>query len=569
MPAPQPVQALPPLVHLMTPGKKDSPPNSSLKRDKEREKAEKEFAAAAAATERLKTVVRRLPPNLPEEVFWQSVQQWVTDETVTWRVFHPGKLKKKINKENIPSRAYIAFRNEKVLAQFSREYDGHVFRDKQGNEAHAVVEFAPYQKIPSEKKKVDARNATIEKDEDYISFIDSLNAPVNPEPVSIEVLIAATQVPAMPKTTPLLEALKAEKSASRDKEAILRNHAHYKDPTVLTSVNAMRTATIATGASSAKEDSGKKKGVATSQQKEAESSRKGKKAQAAGGQTSAAKQQAAAVSPGKRESAPPTKLLRAARQQAAAAKIAAAAQVTHPQARVHAPAQSKVNEVLPVSASSSGEGSGTAAPTGTPSTIVAAQVGAAAAAPRRARPVVGLGSRQLQAALSQVGAAAVERKRREREREVLKEDPCSNVNNGIVSVAEGSSEKSKEFDLDVDAAAPVSPVLSAVGKEDREKPKSAPSSPRRDRKKKEKNGHQPEASQRVPSIMQRPEGVPPPALQRNTPGQVLPGHAQVHNASVNHAGGIISTGPMGGPPFRGGPRRGRGRGRGGFIHRGG
>lgn len=32
-----------------------------------------------------------------------------------------------------------------------------------GNESHAVVEFAPYQKIPSEKKKVDARTATIEK----------------------------------------------------------------------------------------------------------------------------------------------------------------------------------------------------------------------------------------------------------------------------------------------------------------------------------------------------------------------------------------------------------------------
>ena len=30
-------------------------------------------------------------------------------------------------------------------------------------------------------------------------------------------------------STPLLDALKAEKSAQRDKEAIQRNHAHYKD----------------------------------------------------------------------------------------------------------------------------------------------------------------------------------------------------------------------------------------------------------------------------------------------------------------------------------------------------
>ncbi|EGO01250.1 hypothetical protein SERLA73DRAFT_50679, partial [Serpula lacrymans var. lacrymans S7.3] len=93
-----------------------------------------------------------------------------------------------INKENIPSRAYIAFRNEEQLAIFSREYDGHLFRDKAGNESQAVVEFAPYQKIPTEKKKADARNATIEKDEDYLSFVESLNAANKAEPVSLEAL---------------------------------------------------------------------------------------------------------------------------------------------------------------------------------------------------------------------------------------------------------------------------------------------------------------------------------------------------------------------------------------------
>lgn len=80
----------------MTSGRRDKDPHStSSKRENEREKAEKERAAAAAVTERLKTVVRRLPPNLPEDVFWQSVQQWVTDETATWKVFYPGKLKKR------------------------------------------------------------------------------------------------------------------------------------------------------------------------------------------------------------------------------------------------------------------------------------------------------------------------------------------------------------------------------------------------------------------------------------------------------------------------------------------
>lgn len=37
-----------------------------------------------------------------------------------------------MNKENVHSRAYIAFKTEDLVASFSREYDGHVFRDKAG-----------------------------------------------------------------------------------------------------------------------------------------------------------------------------------------------------------------------------------------------------------------------------------------------------------------------------------------------------------------------------------------------------------------------------------------------------
>ncbi|KAJ3509927.1 hypothetical protein NMY22_g16135 [Coprinellus aureogranulatus] len=197
------------------------------KKEKEKERREK---AQQQANERVKAVVRRLPPNLPEEIFWQTVQKWVTEDTVSWKVYYSGKFKKRMNKENIPSRAYIAFKNEELLIQFSREFDGHLFKDKAGNESYAIVEYAPYQKVPSEKRKQDSKNNTIEKDEDYISFINSLNAPTG-EPVTLEALIAATRPPEPPKTTPLLEALKAEKSAQKDKEAILRNHAHYKDQT--------------------------------------------------------------------------------------------------------------------------------------------------------------------------------------------------------------------------------------------------------------------------------------------------------------------------------------------------
>ena len=39
----------------------------------------------------------------------------------------------------------------------------HNVADTQGNESQTVVEFAPYQKLPLEKKKVDSRNATIDQ----------------------------------------------------------------------------------------------------------------------------------------------------------------------------------------------------------------------------------------------------------------------------------------------------------------------------------------------------------------------------------------------------------------------
>ncbi|KAL5520728.1 hypothetical protein ACEPAF_2730 [Sanghuangporus sanghuang] len=190
-------------------------------------------ATQSPAHDKLKTIVRRLPPNLPEDVFWQSVQPWVTDETVSWRAFYPGKIRKKhnVNKEDMPSRAYIAFRTVEKLATFSQAYDGHIFRDKTGNESFAIVEFAPFQKVPPEKRKVDTRMGTIEQDDDFKSFLASLSTPTSKpsETETIEALVAASQPPEQPKTTPLLEALRAEKQAQRDKETILKAHAHYRD----------------------------------------------------------------------------------------------------------------------------------------------------------------------------------------------------------------------------------------------------------------------------------------------------------------------------------------------------
>ncbi|KAG8886021.1 hypothetical protein FRB98_001497 [Tulasnella sp. 332] len=164
---------------------------------------------------RLKVVVRSLPPNLPEAIFWQSVEPWVTEETTLWKSFCPGKFRKALNKENVPSRAYIAFKTADKLAEFNRGYDGHLFRDKAGNESEAVVEFAAFQKVPPEKKKNDPRAGTILEDDDYTSFIASLQQtqPTEAERQAQAASIANAASEGANITTPLLAALLAEKNA--------------------------------------------------------------------------------------------------------------------------------------------------------------------------------------------------------------------------------------------------------------------------------------------------------------------------------------------------------------------
>ena len=66
-------------------------PPTKPRKDRERDRKEK----LPPVVERLKTVVRRLPANLPEDIFWDSVAVWVTEETVTWKTFCPGKPRKR------------------------------------------------------------------------------------------------------------------------------------------------------------------------------------------------------------------------------------------------------------------------------------------------------------------------------------------------------------------------------------------------------------------------------------------------------------------------------------------
>jgi hypothetical protein len=140
------------------------------------------------------SIVHGLPPNLPEQmlqIFWLSMKTCTPMHT---SLSGPRGL----------------------VARFSCEYDGHIFKDEKGpsfrhlfsglelktsrfvsihkgNESQAVVSFAPYQKLPLEEKRwtVETRPSikvrryfldtslaqSSESGEEYIAFLQPSDAP--------------------------------------------------------------------------------------------------------------------------------------------------------------------------------------------------------------------------------------------------------------------------------------------------------------------------------------------------------------------------------------------------------
>ncbi|BGO97548.1 hypothetical protein RTG_01519 [Rhodotorula toruloides ATCC 204091] len=215
--------------------------------------------------QRLKLVVRRLPPDLPPAVFWKTVSPWVTREDVddegqegaekvVWSEYKQGKVRRSgKDKDSVQSRAYITFRTPDALVAFSRGYDGWSFRDKTGNVSQAVVEFAPYQRIPTAPAKADPRQGTIDDDPDFLAFQEALTAaPATPQPA---------ETPAVnPKSTPLLEYLRQQKAAFKASRKQALAAIKGKGPVVLPGATKAQLATAVHGGVQAPAGKGAKGG---------------------------------------------------------------------------------------------------------------------------------------------------------------------------------------------------------------------------------------------------------------------------------------------------------------------
>jgi len=120
------------------------------------------------------------------------------------------------------SRAYLCFGTPEALFAFVDRFNGHFFITNKGSEQKAVVEYAPFQKVPrASKKRVDPRENTIETDTDFLQFQEDLKKPIVYVPSAEEQLdkklaeereLAATNGGILPpQISPLLEYLKLKK----------------------------------------------------------------------------------------------------------------------------------------------------------------------------------------------------------------------------------------------------------------------------------------------------------------------------------------------------------------------
>ena len=70
--------------------------------------------------------------------------------------------------------AHVGFDTERALFDFAAAFDARAYDDAFGGEWRARVEYAPYQKIPRLKPRIDKREGTIERDADYKKFVEKL-----------------------------------------------------------------------------------------------------------------------------------------------------------------------------------------------------------------------------------------------------------------------------------------------------------------------------------------------------------------------------------------------------------
>ncbi|KAF2447441.1 hypothetical protein P171DRAFT_354115 [Karstenula rhodostoma CBS 690.94] len=169
---------------------------------------------------RLKLICRRLPPGLTRTEFETFLgEEWkVGAGRVDWLNYRKGKVSKDLAKPSKPSRAYIHVTQQPFVPALGDRVREITFHDAAKSFQDSaligppVLEFAPYMKLPANRRRNDARQGTIDQDSEFKEFLESLTAPIT-KPAAPEGEPAKEE---KVKTTPLIEALR-ERKANKEK----------------------------------------------------------------------------------------------------------------------------------------------------------------------------------------------------------------------------------------------------------------------------------------------------------------------------------------------------------------
>lgn len=173
----------------------------------------------AVTTVLKKLVVRNIPPMASEQEARDLLQAHGVDDEFVWR-FVPGH-KRSNNRAPTPARLYLDMKKEPEKARkLVAALHGQMFYADAKENADMKpldVEFAPFQKVPREKQRKDAKVGTIDKDPEFVAFLEELAKPKDKLPSAEAVADMAEGELVEKPVAALVKYLNERKIHSRDK----------------------------------------------------------------------------------------------------------------------------------------------------------------------------------------------------------------------------------------------------------------------------------------------------------------------------------------------------------------
>ncbi|KAI3752649.1 hypothetical protein L2E82_24684 [Cichorium intybus] len=174
--------------------------------------------------DRTKVVLRHLPHNISQSALLEQIDARFSGR-YNWFCFRSGKNSLKCQSY---SRAYIDFKHPDDVIEFAEFFDGHVFVNEKGTQFKTIVEYAPSQRVPKQWSKKDGREGTIDKDPEYLEFLELLSKPVENLP-SAEIQLErkeaerAGTAKEAPIVTPLMDFIRQKRAAKGGQRRSLPN----------------------------------------------------------------------------------------------------------------------------------------------------------------------------------------------------------------------------------------------------------------------------------------------------------------------------------------------------------